>query len=168
MRLTGLRLEFWKKGQGIAVRRFSFAVALFVMLFSAAGAAASTRISSRGLPGLGQVLVNGQGKTLYIFVPDKHHKVTCIEECAEIWPPALLSGRQKPIAAGKVKRALLSSDPDPSVGERVITYKGWPLYTYATDVGPGMATGQAIDLNGGLWYVISPTGRVIKTKPRAG
>jgi predicted lipoprotein with Yx(FWY)xxD motif len=53
---------------------------------------------------------------------------------------------------------LLGSDPDPS-GGRVVTYDGWPLYTYADDVQPGQATGQDIDLNDGEWYVIRPTGQ---------
>jgi predicted lipoprotein with Yx(FWY)xxD motif len=47
----------------------------------------------------------------------------------------------------------------------VVTYKGWPLYTYVADTAPGQATGQAVNLNGGLWYVISPDGKVITQKP---
>ncbi len=42
--------------------------------------------------------------------------------------------------------------------------KWWPLYTYVADRKPGMATGQALDLNGGLWYVLAPSGKVIHTK----
>ena len=41
----------------------------------------------------------------------------------------------------------------------MVTYDGWPLYTYAGDVGPGQAAGQDIDLNGGEWYVIRPSGQ---------
>lgn len=50
-------------------------------------------------------------------------------------------------------------------GGRVVTYDGWPLYTYVTDTAAGQANGQALNLNGGLWYVISPSGKVIKKKP---
>ena len=56
------------------------------------------------------------------------------------------------------------SDPNPS-GGRVVTYNHWPLYTYIVDKKPGQATGQALNLNGGLWYVLSPAGKVIRTKP---
>ncbi len=68
------------------------------------------------------------------------------------------------MASGSVKQALLGSDPDPE-GGRVITYAGWPLYTYVADTAQGTATGQAINLNGGMWYVLSPSGKMIKTKP---
>ena len=53
---------------------------------------------------------------------------------------------------------LLGTDPDPEGGD-VLTYNGWPLYTYTGDVQPAQATGQAIDLNGGEWYVLRPTGK---------
>jgi outer membrane protein assembly factor BamB len=128
------------------------------------GRSHGVKISTRTIPRLGRVLVNAQGRTLYSFVPDKHHKVTCVGQCAAVWPPAFLPSGRKPVAAGRVKQALLGSDPDPA-GGRVITYAGWPLYAFVSDTAPGAATGQALNLNGGLWYVLSPSGRVIKTKP---
>ena len=128
-------------------------------------ATAGVQITSRSVSRFGQILVNAQGRTLYIFVPDRRSKVTCLGECAEIWPPAFLGAGQRPRAAGKVKQSLLGSDPDPSVGEPVITYDHWPLYTYIGDAGPGSTSGQDLNLNGGLWYLISPSGSVIKGKP---
>jgi predicted lipoprotein with Yx(FWY)xxD motif len=121
-----------------------------------------TKVSVASVDGLGPVLVNGEGKVLYIFVPDNAKKVTCVGGCAAVWPPLKLSG-SKAAGSGSVKASLLGSDPDPS-GGKVVTYAGWPLYTYVADTGPGMATGQAKNLNGGLWYVISPAGTVIKKK----
>ena len=44
--------------------------------------AGPVRISTKKLPGLGTVLVNGKGRTLYMFVPDKHSRVTCVRTCA--------------------------------------------------------------------------------------
>jgi hypothetical protein len=43
----------------------------------------------------------------------------------------------------------------------VVTYNGWPLYAYVSDKAAGVATGQALNLNGGYWYVIQPDGVVI-------
>jgi predicted lipoprotein with Yx(FWY)xxD motif len=131
---------------------------------TSAPAAGGVKISSSTISGLGPVLVNAQGHTLYTFAPDSDKKVTCVSTCAAVWPPAFLPSGQKPVAAGLVRQSLLGSDPDPA-GGRVITYAGWPLYTYVTDTAPGGATGQALNLNGGLWYVISPPGKVITTKP---
>ena len=127
-------------------------------------AAKTVVISTRKLPKLGTVLVNSKGRTLYMFVPDKQKKVTCVKSCAVIWPPVKLPKGAKPVAAGKAKASLLGSDPNPA-GGRVVTYNHWPLYTYITDTAPGQAKGQALNLNGGLWYVLNPSGQVIRTKP---
>jgi len=121
-------------------------------------------ISTKKLPKLGMVLVNGQGRTLYMFVPDKRKKVTCVRSCAAVWPPVKLSKGQKALASGQAKSSLLGSDPNPA-GGRVVTYAGWPLYTYVADTSPGTAKGQALNLNGGLWYVLAPSGKLIRTKP---
>jgi predicted lipoprotein with Yx(FWY)xxD motif len=124
---------------------------------------AAVKISTRKLPKLGTVLVNSKGRTLYMFVPDKRKKVTCVGSCAAAWPPVKLPKGAKAVAVGKVKASLLGSDRDPA-GGRVVTYNKWPLYTYVGDTAPGQAKGQALNLNGGLWYVLSPSGKVIKTK----
>jgi predicted lipoprotein with Yx(FWY)xxD motif len=126
--------------------------------------AGPAKIASATISGVGAVLVNAQGRTLYVFARDNAKRVTCVSACAAVWPPAFLRGGQKPVAAGSVKRSLLGSDPDPS-GGRVITYAGWPLYTYVTDSAAGQAHGQALNLNGGLWYVIAPSGTVVTKKP---
>jgi predicted lipoprotein with Yx(FWY)xxD motif len=131
---------------------------------SSAPSAGGVKISSATFARLGRTLVDAKGRTLYVFVPDKGKKVTCVGTCAAIWPPAFLPTGQKAVAAPPVKQSLLRSDRDPA-GGRVITYAGWPLYTYVTDTAPGQATGQALNLNGGLWYVISPAGKVIMKKP---
>jgi predicted lipoprotein with Yx(FWY)xxD motif len=119
------------------------------------------RISTRKVPKLGTILVNAKGLTLYMFVPDKRRRVTCVSTCAAVWPPVKLPKHATPRAAKMVKQRLLGSDRDPA-GGRVVTYRGWPLYTYVSDRKPGQATGQALDLNGGLWYVLAPSGKVIK------
>lgn len=124
---------------------------------------AKATISTRTIKPYGAVLVNSAGHTLYVFSPDKAKKVTCVSTCATIWPPTKLPAGSKPAAAGQVKASLLGSDPNPS-GGRVVTYNGWPLYSYVTDTAPGVAHGQGLKLSGGLWYVISPSGTVIKSK----
>jgi hypothetical protein len=75
-----------------------------------------------------------------------------------------LPGGRKPIALGHVRQSLLGSDPDPA-GGKVVTYAGWPLYTFVSDTAPGKTAGQGLNINGGLWYVLSSSGKVIKTKP---
>jgi len=129
--------------------------------------AAAVVLATRDVPGLGVVLVNGQGRTLYTFAPDKAAKVTCVGGCASAWPPMFLAAAvKKPTISGQVKPSLVSSDPDPS-GGRVITYAGWPLYLYVADPTAGTAHGQSINSAGGPWYVITPSGTVITKKPTA-
>jgi hypothetical protein len=128
------------------------AVAATTLVTTSAGMTPGVRISTRKLPKLGTVLVNSKGRTLYMFVRDKRKKVTCVGSCAAAWPPVKLPKGSKAVAAGKVKVSLLGSDRDPA-GGRVVG-----------DTAPGQAKGQALNLNGGLWYVLSPSGKVIKTK----
>lgn len=126
--------------------------------------AGAVKVASATVGALGPVLVNAQGRTLYIFAPDNAKKVTCVSSCALVWPPVKLTPGEQPAATGAVKQSLLGSDPDPE-GGRVVTYNGWPLYTYVADSAPGSASGQALNLNGGLWYVIAPSGTVLHQKP---
>ena len=121
-------------------------------------------VSTGTVKGLGTVLVDSKGRTLYLFLPDKHAKVTCTGACATVWPPLKLAAGLKATAGGQAKTSMLGSDPDPA-GGRVVTYAGWPLYTYVADTAAGSAIGQATNLNGGYWYVLSPSGMIIHAKP---
>lgn len=161
----------------MATRRTKLRIAVLAVLASVIAVAASSSafagaqhvakapvVQTKNVKGLGVILVNGSGRTLYMFKPDKQKRVTCKGQCAAIWPPMKLKAGQKATAAGAAKKSLLGSDPNPS-GGRVVTYNRWPLYTYVADSKPGQATGQALNLNGGLWYVLSPSGKVITKKP---
>jgi predicted lipoprotein with Yx(FWY)xxD motif len=134
---------------------------------STSGSTGAVTVAAKAIKPYGKVLVNASGHALYTFAPDKASKVTCTGACAKIWPPLMLSSGAKPAAAGGVKASLLGSDPNPS-GGRVVTYKGWPLYTYVTDTTAGVAHGQGLNLNGGLWYLISPSGSVMKSSSHKG
>jgi predicted lipoprotein with Yx(FWY)xxD motif len=127
-----------------------------------AGARHTTRtftVKTARHKGLGTILVNNKGFTLYMFVPDHQKRVTCKGSCAVIWPPLKIKAGSKPTAGGLARRRLLGTYG------RVVSYNKWPLYTYVSDTKPGQVTGQAVNNSGGLWYVLSPRGKVIKTKP---
>jgi predicted lipoprotein with Yx(FWY)xxD motif len=154
-----------------AIAALVVALALVAGASSAKSSVAATRQATRSVTvktarvkGLGTILVNNKGFTLYMFVPDKQKKVTCKGACAAIWPPLKIKAGQKPTAGGLARRRLLGTVKNPS-GGLVVTYNKWPLYTYVVDRKPGQATGQAINNSGGLWYVLSPRGQVIKKKP---
>jgi predicted lipoprotein with Yx(FWY)xxD motif len=129
---------------------------------AASPATKAVSLSVRTLPTVGAVLVNSEGHTLYTFAPDQHAKVTCVSSCAAVWPPLKLASGETAAGSPQMKASLLGSDSDPEGGS-VVTYAGWPLYTYAADGSAGQDNGQAIEANGGHWYVIAPSGKVITT-----
>ena len=135
-----------------------------------AGAQHSTSgaaVKTRKIKGLGVVLVNPSGRTLYVFMKDQHRHVTCTGSCASFWPPLKWKGSGRPTAASPVKNSLLAWDKNPS-GGKVVTYNHWPLYTYSGDSAAGQAKGWNVNLSGGKWYVISPKGTVVKHKTSSG
>lgn len=97
------------------------------------------------------VFTNDAGMTLYYYTPDKDASVTCTGGCAAIWPP-LMAGSSSP---GPLAGAggTWGSDTDPAGGS-VVTYNGWPLYTFAHDTAPGQTNGQGLQ---GVWFVATPS-----------
>jgi predicted lipoprotein with Yx(FWY)xxD motif len=169
-RVTGVGTRRTKlRIAGVVVLAVAIAVAAsstaWASKTSARHATATVTVKTKRIKKLGVVLVNSKGLTLYMFVRDKQKKVTCTSNaCVTAWPPLKIKKGQKAVAAGAAKQSLLGKDPNPK-GGFVVTYKHWPLYRYFADSQPGQATGQAIKLNGGFWYVLSPAGKVIRTQP---
>jgi predicted lipoprotein with Yx(FWY)xxD motif len=109
----------------------------------------------------GLILATGTGFTLYDFLPDKPNHSACLNVgCVYQWPPLLVKGSIQ-VGPG-VNRALLGRVTRPD-GYSQLTYNGHPLYTYILDTKPGSVTGQAIDQDGGPWYVLNPAGNEIHT-----
>ena len=112
-------------------------------------------MSTRHTP-LGTVLVDSNGRTLYLFEQDKSTKSTCYGGCAGIWPPLTTS----PKAAGGVSAAKLGTSKRTD-GTSIVTYGGHPLYTYVGDAAPGDTKGEGLDQFGAKWYVVAPSGQKI-------
>jgi secreted repeat protein with Y-X4-D motif len=95
-----------------------------------------------------------------MFVPDGARRVTCTGGCAFGWPPLKLHAGETVAAGAGARAGLLGTMPNPG-GGRVITYHGWPLYTYLGDASAGHAAGQGKDEDGGYWYVMRPSGQIV-------
>jgi len=105
---------------------------------------------------LGRVLVDGMGRTLYLFVADTGTKSTCNSSaCVQYWPPLLTTGA--PQAGAGVNAGLLGTTKRQD-GTTEVTYAGHPLYYFISDNKAGDVTGQGINGFGGPWYVVSPSG----------
>ncbi|WP_307805323.1 COG4315 family predicted lipoprotein [Streptomyces spirodelae] len=109
---------------------------------------------------LGKILVDGSGRTIYLFEADKSSKSTCDGGCAQAWPPVVVKGKAEPKAGAGVKSGLLGTSKRDD-GERQVTYQGHPLYLYAGDDKPGDTNGQALDQFGAEWFVLAPSGKKI-------
>jgi predicted lipoprotein with Yx(FWY)xxD motif len=129
---------------------------------SGAPAAAGSGAASVALAqsDLGKILVDGQGRTLYLFEADKGTASTCAGACASAWPPLTTAG--SPIAGAGVSASKLGTTKRGD-GTTEVTYHGHPLYTYAGDGAPGQTTGQGSDDFGAEWYVLSAAGTPIET-----
>jgi predicted lipoprotein with Yx(FWY)xxD motif len=108
---------------------------------------------------LGTILVNANGRTLYLFEKDKGDKSTCSGACASAWPPLTTTAKPKP-AAG-VDAAMLGTSTRPD-GTKEVTYNGHPLYTYAADAAPGATAGEGLNQFGAEWYALSPKGNKVE------
>ena len=104
---------------------------------------------------LGKVLVDGNGRTLYLFEADKGAKSACDGACAAAWPPLVTKG--KPTAGPGLTASALGTTKRAD-GTSELTYNGHPLYTYAGDTAAGQTSGQGLDDYGAEWYVLSAHG----------
>jgi predicted lipoprotein with Yx(FWY)xxD motif len=98
------------------------------------------------------VLTNAKGFTLYWFAPDTATKSACYGTCAAYWPPVRGAATAGPGVTGRLGTITRSDGPVQA------TYDGHPLYTYVGDTGAGQANGNRLNLNGGLWYEVTPSG----------
>jgi predicted lipoprotein with Yx(FWY)xxD motif len=110
---------------------------------------------------LGKILVNSQGRTLYLFKKDSRGRSACTGECAKFWPPLRASGKLsagRGISASKL-RTIRRSDGKPQV-----TYNGHPLYTFLQDTKAGQTNGQGLSAFGASWFTLSPAGNQVSGK----
>ena len=98
------------------------------------------------------LLTNARGLTLYWFAPDTSTKSVCYGSCAAYWPPVTGTPSAGPGVTGTLGTITRTG------GMSQATYNGHPLYTYIGDNAPGQASGNNINLNGGLWHDVPITG----------
>jgi len=109
--------------------------------------------------GLGTILADGEGKTVYLFEKDRGTASTCSGACAQAWPPVTTDGAPK--AGSGIQSALLSTSRR-SDGTTQVVYGGHPLYYFVKDRDAGDAYGQGIDGFGAEWYVLGSNGKKVE------
>ena len=111
---------------------------------------------------LGKILVDSQGRTLYLFKKDAGTKSTCFGECASDWPPLRADGKP---AVGSGASASMVGTTTRSDGKPQVTYQGHPLYLFEGDQKAGDTNGQGITAFGAAWFALSPQGNQVSGQP---
>ncbi|MGH7643224.1 MAG: COG4315 family predicted lipoprotein [Candidatus Dormibacteria bacterium] len=126
--------------------------------------AAKITIKTASVPGLGTVLVDGAGRTLYSLTSESSGKITCTAAsgCPTYWPQIRVRSGQRHQAREGAKAGLVRSEKGAS-GTRILTYHGHPLYTYSGDDAAGQSLGEGLKSYGGTWYAVSASGSLVKS-----
>jgi predicted lipoprotein with Yx(FWY)xxD motif len=113
----------------------------------------------------GKILVDAKGRTMYAFAADSKGHSACTDSCLTYWPPVPATAKP-PTVTGTVTATfgvLHRQD-----GTTQLTADGWPMYTYVGDAKPGATSGQGLNESGGLWWVVSPSGKWITKADASG
>jgi predicted lipoprotein with Yx(FWY)xxD motif len=106
----------------------------------------------------GKILVDAKGRTMYAFAADSKGHSACTGSCLTYWPAVPSSAKPPTAAAGVTATFGVIHRQD---GSTQLTADGWPMYTYVGDSKPGAIKGQGLNESGGLWWVVSPSGKWI-------
>lgn len=125
------------------------------------GGSGGGTISSAEIEGLGPVLVDSEGMTVYEFTTDEGTTSNCYGECESYWPPVVAEG--KPTAGEGAMSSALGTTKRKD-GTMQVTYEGHPVYTFSGDSAPGEANGQEFE---GTWFALGRSGAAVKGKATA-
>ena len=120
---------------------------------AAAGGAVTVMVAESDF---GPILVDAEGKTLYMFKPDTAGESTCYEDCEANWPPLVVTGD---VTVGEGLDAATFTTVARTDGSTQVKAGAWPLYYFANDAAAGDVNGQG---QGDVWYVVSPAGEPIE------
>ena len=145
------------------MKRISILFTCIALLAAASAtlAAGSPARLKLGRTGLGKIVQNGRGFTIYMFTRDRRNKDNCVKVagCTGVWPAVTTSGR--PVIGPGLKRRLIGTITLPS-GAKQVTYAGHPLYRYIGDSGPGDTSYVGFSQFGGSWFALNGAGRAVK------
>jgi predicted lipoprotein with Yx(FWY)xxD motif len=112
-------------------------------------------LSAAQVTGVGEVLTDQNGRTLYLFTKDSKEpsQSTCVDDCATQWPPLMASDGMQVTG---VDKSLVGQVARPDGSGAQVTVGGWPLYTFAQDTTAGEANGQGVK---DVWFAVTPAGK---------
>jgi predicted lipoprotein with Yx(FWY)xxD motif len=105
---------------------------------------------------LGQILVDSDGVTLYVLTADSAGVSTCVDACAQAWPPLIATSVTTGNGLDEADFTLIAR-PD---GTQQIAVNDQPLYRFAGDTAAGETSGQGLN---DVWYVAGADGQPVRT-----
>lgn len=125
---------------------------------TSAPASTSAAVLSVGQSSAGQIVVGSTGLSVYYFTKDTANSGTsaCTGDCLVSWP-AVTTTSASPAVSGVTGKIGTIPTAD---GKMQVTINGMPVYYFAKDQAPGDILGQGV---GGVWYLVAPSGDMIKT-----
>jgi predicted lipoprotein with Yx(FWY)xxD motif len=124
------------------------------------GSNATETVSVSDVDGVGNVLVDAQGKALYAADQETGGMVVCDGSCTTIWDPLTVSAGDT-LSAGNGVAGKLGTVTRPD-GARQVTFDGRLLYRFLEDPAAGAVTGNgfsdSFDGQAFTWHVATPTG----------
>jgi predicted lipoprotein with Yx(FWY)xxD motif len=123
---------------------------------------AGTSFSLANVGGLGNVVVDGRGRTVYILTKPGAKNLPCTDGsgCTTYWPDLSLPDGTSSAAAGHGLDASLLGHKRAN-GEIYPTYNGWLLYEYSGDTAAGQGHGEGVHTFGGTWYALNAAGKPV-------
>ncbi|OIJ65302.1 hypothetical protein [Streptomyces mangrovisoli] len=117
-----------------------------------AGTGITTALKASSITGLGSVVTDANGMTLYRYDKDEPSpsKWTCKGVCTQTWIPVIEQDTMETVG---VESSLLGTVH--RNGMKQVTLAGWPLYRYVGDTRAGEANGQDKDRQ---WHAVTPSG----------
>jgi predicted lipoprotein with Yx(FWY)xxD motif len=155
-----------RRGTLVAVPLALGALALTAACGASGGTASAAPSTSNGSgpvasasTDLGTILVDGRGRTVYEFANDTGTRSTCDGACAQEWPPVMAPDALPTSLPGVSGELGTTTRGD---GGTQLTIAGHPVYTFSGDGAPGQTNGQGINLNGGVWNVVTTAGSPVQ------
>jgi predicted lipoprotein with Yx(FWY)xxD motif len=104
---------------------------------------------------LGQILVDGEGRTVYLFTNDSAGTSTCSGECAANWPALTVDAEP---AVGEGLTAGDFATITGADGATQVTFHDHPLYYFAGDSAPGDINGHNVN---SVWFAVDAGGNAV-------
>ena len=123
-------------------------------------AGGSDTVTTKSVSGVGTVLVDSQGQTLYTNNQDSEMNIACTGSCTAIWVPLMAPSSGQPTSSDQAVQSKLGTVN--SKGGSQVTWGGMPLYTFVQD-SPGQVTGNGFTDNFGgtsFTWTVASTGHV--------